>query len=71
MKKLISIFGSTGSIGLSTLKIIDKKETILSHMYFQQIKIINLFLNKSKNINLIFLLIIAKFTQRLKIDLKK
>ena len=25
MKKLISIFGSTGSIGLSTLKIIDKK----------------------------------------------
>ena len=25
MKKFISIFGSTGSIGLSTLKIIDKK----------------------------------------------
>ena len=26
MKKLISIFGSTGSIGLSTLKILDKKK---------------------------------------------
>ena len=28
MKKLISILGSTGSIGLSTLKIIDKKKNI-------------------------------------------
>ena len=26
MKKLISILGSTGSVGLSTLKIIDKKK---------------------------------------------
>ena len=30
MKKNISILGSTGSIGLSTLKIIDKKKNLFS-----------------------------------------
>ena len=30
MKKTISIIGSTGSIGLSTLKIIDKKKKLFS-----------------------------------------
>ena len=30
MKKLISILGSTGSIGISTLKIIDKNKKIFS-----------------------------------------
>ena len=29
MKKLISIIGSTGSIGLTSLKIIDKKKIFL------------------------------------------
>ena len=29
MKKTISIIGSTGSIGLSTLKIIDKKKKLI------------------------------------------
>ena len=28
MKKIISILGSTGSIGLSALKIVDKKKSI-------------------------------------------
>ena len=34
MKKLISIFGSTGSIGLSTLKIIDKKKNYFKPYIF-------------------------------------
>ena len=34
MKKLISIFGSTGSIGLSTLKIIDKKRNYFKPYVF-------------------------------------
>ena len=35
MKKKISILGSTGSIGLTTLKIIDKKKKIfLNHIFF-------------------------------------
>ena len=40
MKKSISIFGSTGSIGLSTIKILIKKKKILILISFQQIKII-------------------------------
>ena len=43
MKKIISILGSTGSIGLSTLKIIDRKKN-----YFK----INL-LSANKNFRLI------------------
>ena len=48
MKKFISILGSTGSIGLSTLKIINKKKNFFSikllsanknyHMIDKQIK---------------------------------
>ncbi len=41
MKKSLSILGSTGSIGLTTLKIIDKKKKILNPYFFLQIKIIN------------------------------
>ena len=41
MKKFISILGSTGSVGLSTLDIISKKKKILNHFFFLQIKIIN------------------------------
>ena len=38
MKKFISILGSTGSVGLNTLKIINKKKNILNLIYFHQIK---------------------------------
>ena len=34
MKKLLSILGSTGSIGLTTLKIIDKKKKTIQAVYF-------------------------------------
>ena len=43
MKKIISILGSTGSVGLSTLKIIEKKRKLF---------FINL-LSANKNFNLI------------------
>ena len=51
MKKLISILGSTGSIGHTTLKILDKKKILLFRTFFQQIRILNLFVLKLKNIN--------------------
>jgi len=34
MKQLISILGSTGSIGLTTLKILDKKKKLLTPYIF-------------------------------------
>ena len=34
MKRKISILGSTGSIGLSTLKIIDKKKKFFQTLHF-------------------------------------
>ena len=40
MKKLISILGSTGSIGLTTLDIIEKKKIILTLLFSLQIEII-------------------------------
>ena len=46
MKKTISILGSTGSIGLSTLSIVDKKKIILKFIYYQQKKITKLHINK-------------------------
>ena len=51
MKKLISILGSTGSIGHTTLKILDKKRILLFRIFFQQTRILNLFVLKLKNIN--------------------
>ena len=50
MKKTISILGSTGSVGLTTLEIIRKK-TYLKLIYYLQIKIINSSVNKLKNMN--------------------
>ena len=42
MIKTISILGSTGSIGLTSLDIIEKKKKIfLSFIYYQLIKIIS------------------------------
>ena len=51
MKKFISILGSTGSVGLIALKIIQKKKkkkkkkkkATSNHIYFQQTKTIRLF----------------------------
>ena len=40
MKKLISILGSTGSIGLTTLDIIEKKKIISNLLFSLQIEII-------------------------------
>ena len=51
MKKTISILGSTGSVGLTTLEIIRKKKTYLKLIYYLQIKIINSSVNKLKNMN--------------------
>ncbi len=51
MKKLISILGSTGSIGLSTLKIIDKKKDYFKPYIFsanKNIKLINQQIKKYK-----------------------
>ena len=42
MKKLISIFGSTGSIGLTTLNIIDKKKNYFKPYLFSANKNYNL-----------------------------
>ena len=39
MKQLISILGSTGSVGLNTLEIIDKKNIFLNLLFFQLTKI--------------------------------
>ena len=38
MKKILSILGSTGSVGQSTLKIVNKKKNFLKFIYYQQIK---------------------------------
>ena len=46
MQKKISILGSTGSIGLTTLKILEKRKNILNLIYFPQIKTMLLFVNK-------------------------
>ena len=49
MKKSISILGSTGSIGKTVFKIIDKKKIILKFTFYLLIKILRLFINKLKN----------------------
>ena len=51
MSKIISILGSTGSIGLSSLSIIEKKKKYFRLNVFQQTKIINKFVNKLLNTN--------------------
>ena len=50
MKKSISILGSTGSIGINTLKIL-KKKNYLKLIFSLQIKTINLFVNKLLNLD--------------------
>ena len=42
MKKLISILGSTGSIGLTTLRILDLKEKLFYTLFFSADKNYNL-----------------------------
>ena len=48
MKKTISILGSTGSIGLTALKIIEKKKNLFNLNIFSANKNYKLILNKIK-----------------------
>ena len=48
MKKKISILGSTGSIGLSTLSIVDKKKNLFSISLLSANKNYNLILKQIK-----------------------
>ena len=48
MKKKISILGSTGSIGLTTLKIVDKKISLFKPYLFSANKNFNLISNQIK-----------------------
>ena len=48
MKKKISILGSTGSIGISTLKILDKKKNFFSPYLFSANKNYNLICSQIK-----------------------
>ena len=65
MKKFISLLGSTGSVGLSSLDIIQKKKIILSHLFFQPIKTIKLYAIRLKNLNqYILLLMMIKFLKK-------
>jgi 1-deoxy-D-xylulose-5-phosphate reductoisomerase len=57
MKKFISILGSTGSIGLNTLKIINKKKKYLKPYLFSSNKNYNLICHQIKNYKPIIFLI--------------
>ena len=57
MKRLISILGSTGSIGLSTLKIIDKKKNYFQPYFFAANKNYNLICKQIKKYKPHFFLI--------------
>ena len=50
MKQSISILGSTGSIGLSVLSIIDKRKNLFKQNYLQQIKVSQKYVHKLKDI---------------------
>ena len=58
MKKLISILGSTGSIGLTTLKIIEKKKNLFQPYFFSANKIHELIRKQIKKYKPLFFLII-------------
>ena len=57
MKKLISIFGSTGSIGLTTLKIIDKKNFFFKPYIFSANKNYSLICKQIKKYNPVYFII--------------
>ena len=57
MKRLISILGSTGSIGLTTLKIIDKKKNYFQPYFFAANKNYNLICKQIKKYKPHFFLI--------------
>jgi 1-deoxy-D-xylulose-5-phosphate reductoisomerase len=57
MKKLISILGSTGSIGLSTLKILDKKKNYFKPYLFSANKNYKLICKQIKKYKPVFFLI--------------
>ena len=57
MKKLISVLGSTGSIGLSTLKILDKKKNYFQPYLFSANKNYKLICKQIKKYKPIFFFI--------------
>ena len=72
MKKLISVLGSTGSIGLSTLKILDKKKNYFKPYLFSANKNYKLICKQIKKYKpIFFLLMIKKFLKKLKKSLNQ
>ena len=71
MKKKISILGSTGSIGVNTLKIIDKKKIYSKLIFLQQINY-DLICNQIKRFNpKVFLINDFKIYSRVKKNFQK
>lgn len=72
MKKLISVLGSTGSIGLSTLKILDKKKNYFKPYLFSANKNYKLICKQIKKYKpIFFLLMMKKFLKKLKKSLNQ
>ena len=69
MKKLISIFGSTGSIGLTSLKIIDKEKKKLKPSIYYAKKNLKLICHQIKKYKQIYF-IIANYEIFLKVKRK-
>ena len=64
MRKSISILGSTGSVGVSTLSIIDKKKNYFKVHLLSANKNFYLIEKQIKNTNLKFLLLLIKIYMR-------
>ena len=62
MKKLISILGSTGSVGLSTLNIVDKNKNILKPYIFSANKNYKLICKQIKKYKPIIFIVKDKYT---------
>ena len=72
MKKTISILGSTGSIGLTTLKIINKRKNFLKHYLFSSNKNYTLICKQIKYYKPQYFLVADYLTyQKLKKNIKK
>ena len=71
MKKLISILGSTGSVGKSTLSIIDDKKNIFKPHIFSANKNFNLINNQIKKYKpSTFIIINEKIFEKIKKNIK-
>ena len=62
MKKFISILGSTGSVGINTLKIISKKKNYFKPLIFSANKNIKLISHQIKKFNPVYFVINDKET---------